>query len=204
MKKKLTAFTLIEVMIIVVIIGILATMAVPGLRGLMTNNELTSRSNDLVASIQYARSESIKRSDRVVLCPSTTAMNPIPTCSGANDWLPGLIVFHDVDNSGTFNPGDELLKQFDNKIGTSPSISIEAEVLHKDDPVTIFNYISFVSPRGEPAQIDGSNQSGIFKICKLNYADSGPAPVRGVMVHPSGRIFSARESATLGAHIVCP
>ena len=199
MKNKLSGFTLIELMITVVIIGITLGLGVPMLGTVMTNNELTSRSNNLVAAIHFARSESIKRGERVVLCASTTAMDVIPTCSVTNNWLPGYIIFYDDDDSGTFNPGDELIKQFANNVADTPSISITAEVLHKDDPVTISNYISFVSPRGEPQQVDGNNQSGIFRICDLGDTDK----VRGVMMHPSGRVYSSRDSATLGDHITC-
>ena len=199
MKNKLSGFTLIELMITVVIIGITLGLGVPMLGTVITNNELTSKNNDLVAALHYTRSESIKRGERVVLCPSTTAMNEKPTCSVVNDWLPGFIIFYDDDDSGTFNEGDELIKQFANNVGDSPSITITAEVLHKDDPVTISNYISFVSPRGEPQLIDGSNQSGIFKICDLG----DTRRVRGIMIHPSGRIYSSRDSATLGTHITC-
>jgi type IV fimbrial biogenesis protein FimT len=175
-------------------------MGVPSLRAFMTNNELTSRSNNLVAAIQFARSESIKRGARIVICPSITATAAIPGCSGSNDWLPGMIIFYDDDNSGSFNPGDELIKQYTNNVGATPFISINAEVLHKDDPVTISTYLSFVSPRGEPQLTDGTNQSGIFKVCNLN----DTSRVQGVMIHPSGRIYSSHDSATLGAHITCP
>ena len=71
--------------------------------------------------------------------------------------------------------------------------------MNAGDPVTIRDYISFVSPRGEPQDISGVNQSGIFRICDVNDEER----VRGVMIHPSGRIYSSRDKATLGSHISC-
>ena len=183
-----------------VIIGISLSIGVPSLEKLMTNNELTSRSNNLVALIQYTRSESIKRGSRVTLCPSATAMNVSPTCLATNNWLPGYLVYLDVSLSGSYVDGvDEILKQVANNVGDAPSITINAEVLRKDDPVTITNYISFVSPRGEPLDAGGNNQSGTFKICEI----SDTSKVRGIKVDPSGRVFSSRDSATLGLHISC-
>lgn len=199
MKKKLSGFTLIEAMITVAIIGIVISMVIPSMNSFVTNNQLTSRNNNLVSALQYAKSAAIKYHARVFLCPSKTASEAMPTCSGENDWLPGMIIFVDKDDSLTFNNSNELLKQFDNRTGQTPSISITAEVLRAGEPVTIYDYISFVSPRGEPQDKGGVNQSGIFKICDLNDEDR----VRGVMIHPSGRIYSSRDKTTLGSHISC-
>ena len=200
MKKKIQAFTLIELMVVVVVIGILLALGIPGMRSFMINNELTSRNNNLVAALQYARSSSRKTGQRVTLCPSKTAMNAIPTCSGENDWLQGIIIFIDADGSSTFNPGDELLKQEAISVGENPLITITAEVLNKDEPVTLSTYVSFVGPRGEPQQITGNNQSGIFKICDL----SDETKIRGIMLNPSGRISSSRDRDTLFPHLSCP
>lgn len=184
------------------IIGIIVLIGAPSMQSFMTNNELTSRNNNLVALIQYAKSESIKRGTRVTVCPSDDAMNAIPTCLAGNNWLPGILVFVEgpAGVDGIFDVGDEMLKQRNNNIGDTPLITLNAEVLRKDDPVTISNYISFVSPRGEPLDAGGNNQSGIFKLCDI----VDDSKVRGIMVDPSGRIFSTRDSATLGAHITCP
>jgi len=64
MRKK-RGFTLVELLITVVVIAILVALATPSFRGLMDRNAVTATANDLLSSILLARSEAIKREQRV-------------------------------------------------------------------------------------------------------------------------------------------
>src|SRR3989344_4698731 len=56
-----SGFTLIELIITLTIAGILMAVAVPGLKNFVSSNRLTAQINDLIADINLARSEAIKR-----------------------------------------------------------------------------------------------------------------------------------------------
>ncbi|MDH5516203.1 MAG: GspH/FimT family pseudopilin [Gammaproteobacteria bacterium] len=199
MKNKIQAFTLIELLITLAIFSVLMTIGVPGMNSFMVNNELTSRNNNLVTAMQYARSESIKLSDRVVLCASKNSQTAVPACATDADWIDGWVVFHDTNNDAVFSPGtDTLLKQFPSLAGNN--LTLTTHVLRNGDPKTILGYISFGRPRGEPMDINGNNQSGVFVFC----IPGDSSRIRGIMVHTSGRIYSSRDKDTLGSHISCP
>jgi len=67
-------------MITLAVLAIIVTLAVPAFTTLINNNRLTAQANELVADIQVARSEAVKRNQRVTLCPSTDNA----TCTGTN------------------------------------------------------------------------------------------------------------------------
>ncbi len=54
-------FTLVELLITLVIAAILVTVAVPNFSGIIQNNRLITQTNSLIADLNYARSEAIKR-----------------------------------------------------------------------------------------------------------------------------------------------
>lgn len=80
-------FTLIELMITITILAILLGVGVPSFLDASLSSRLSSIANDLVASVQLARSEAIKRNSNVTVCVSSNG-----TDCGSGDWNQGWIV----------------------------------------------------------------------------------------------------------------
>ncbi|MBB3175977.1 GspH/FimT family pseudopilin [Variovorax sp. Sphag1AA] len=91
----LSGFTLIEMMVVVALVAILGTIAVPGFRDLLLNQRLASNTSDFVAALSLARAEAMKRSQKV-------ALEPID-----DDWSNGWEVAMTVGNER------EVLRTFD-------------------------------------------------------------------------------------------
>jgi prepilin-type N-terminal cleavage/methylation domain-containing protein len=53
-------FTLVELLVVLAIIAIIATVAVPAFQDMIKTNAVASQNNELVALIQYARSEAVR------------------------------------------------------------------------------------------------------------------------------------------------
>src|SRR3990167_8877400 len=64
-------FTLIELIIALIIVGILVTMAVPVFNSFIQNHRISSSSDQLYYYLQYARSEAIKRSANIYISFNT-------------------------------------------------------------------------------------------------------------------------------------
>ena len=63
-------FTLVEILIVLVIIGILATLAAPSFNDMIKSQRIKSMASDLNASLNLARSEAIKRNKNVTISPT--------------------------------------------------------------------------------------------------------------------------------------
>ncbi len=112
--KHSSGFSLHELIITVAIAGILVGIALPNFTSLVSDSRLTTISNDLVASLNLARSEAIKRGIEVAV-----------RRKGANSgqWEFGWDVFADSDGNNIFNDNgdgnlcetgeDCLLKTYD-------------------------------------------------------------------------------------------
>lgn len=85
---------MLEAMIALAIIATLLLIAVPSFNSVRVSATLTEIANELVASVQLARSESIKRNGVARLCVSTDGS----TCSSSGGFSDGWVVL-DAENS---------------------------------------------------------------------------------------------------------
>ena len=95
-----SGLTLVELLVTIVVLSVLLALGTPGLQDFLRNNRVTGQANDLVISVQLARSEAVKRGSRGVICASDDEA----TCSGSDDWSTGWIVYSDVDQDGNLAP----------------------------------------------------------------------------------------------------
>lgn len=96
-KKSNYGFTLIEIMVTVAIVGIFASIALPNFARLIESNRISTATNELVSNLLLAKSEALKRSNSVTLCPSINQTS----CTGASDYSVGWILFLDCNNNNT-------------------------------------------------------------------------------------------------------
>ncbi|MEO6139059.1 MAG: GspH/FimT family pseudopilin [Luteimonas sp.] len=126
-------FTLIELMVAVTIMGILLAFAIPNFESFVNTNRLASAANEMIASIQTARMESLRRNNRVVVCLSSSPGSATPSCNTTG--ITGWVTFLDVDKTGTFTTGDKLLMASTLKdrvvVLTSPSVT--GKVIFRSD-----------------------------------------------------------------------
>jgi|GEM_PF-686864 len=97
MLKNQKAFTLIELLVTLVVVGILFSLALPNFNRLLINNKSVVLGEDLIAQLNLARYEAIKRSTRVTICASSNSTTSSPSCTG--NWTQGILIFEDKATS---------------------------------------------------------------------------------------------------------
>jgi type IV fimbrial biogenesis protein FimT len=96
-KQKQTGVTLIELIIVLVIAGILATMAAPSFSDLINKTRQNSAMSQLSGDLNRARGEAIKRNQRVLLCIRSTDT----VCDNSiTNWANGWLVCYDENQDG--------------------------------------------------------------------------------------------------------
>lgn len=80
-------FTLVEVLTVVLLMTLLASLAVPSFNRSIRDNRVLAEANSLVTAVATARSEALHRGRMVSVCPSGDGL----TCS--SNWSQGWIVY---------------------------------------------------------------------------------------------------------------
>ncbi|MBK7492085.1 MAG: GspH/FimT family pseudopilin [Nitrosomonas sp.] len=99
-------FTLTELLVTLSVASILLTVAVPNYRTFVQNNLQSTQSNNFYSTLALAKSEAIRRSSPVTVCPSTNGTS----CTGGVIWSNGWLVFADTNSNGVVEAGDEILQ----------------------------------------------------------------------------------------------
>jgi len=99
-------FTLIESMIVVAVLAIATTLAVPSLNGIIIKNRLASISNEFTFALQQTRALAISKNSCATICASTNVSSNLTTgntCSNgsSDDFQKGWIVFVNPACDGT-------------------------------------------------------------------------------------------------------
>lgn len=167
-------FTLVELLVVLAVGSILLAIAVPGYGFLANTSRVAAVTNDLVSTLQLARSEAIKRGMRVTVCKTSNPANAMPICDNAAGWHEGWLVFADGGNRGILDAQDELIRiEQDHLNGT------------RITPSNFSDYVSFL-PSGM-SQGPNNLGNGTFEIC-LEHMQ------RKVILSVTGRIRSSSGS----------
>jgi len=145
-RYKSLGFTLIELMITLVIVIILTSIALPSFRSMIVSNNIITTTNELVATVNYARSEAIRRGKGITICKSSSGTGCLT--GGGTYWDSGWIAFVDTANYGTHDAGEEIIRVW----STLPT----GYTLRPNN--NFINYLRY-DPHG------AANNIGTFAIC---------------------------------------
>jgi type IV fimbrial biogenesis protein FimT len=107
-------FTLIELMTTLGVVAVILAFAAPNFREFILNSRMTGSANDLLTSLQFARSEAIKRQRPVAVCPSTDPSATPPVCRADAVWSDpgtqtGLVVWEDTNGDAAPGAGETVI-----------------------------------------------------------------------------------------------
>lgn len=136
-------FTLLELVVTVAVLAIALGIAVPSFQGITNRNRLTSVANELVAAVQLARMEALRRNERVVVCPTTDGS----ACGGGN-WM--RIVVREAAAGG------EVVREF--------RFNGQGLAIVGSGNVTTNNQVSF-NATGLARIGSGTATSGMLRVC---------------------------------------
>ena len=163
--------TLIELMITVAILAVLLGLAVPSFQEFVIRSRLDSTAQEMLTTLQFARSEAIRRGAQVALRR---------TSSTAGSWGEGWSMFIDADGDGELDDGEKPPIREGGALGNSMTLNASGNL----DPFIAFDRT------GRPP-----NGGGQFVLCYGNDPTAdGRSRSRAVVVSPGGGVRLAQQA----------
>jgi len=191
MKAKQSGFTLLEMMIAISLLAVLLSFGIPNFRDFVRNARMAAAANDLLADMNFARSEAIKRRVPVTLCKLNADGDDCDDDDGTpfRRW----IVFVDDadaavddtdDGDGTVDGGEAILR----------TSGIAAEIDHANATGLFSTFISsgFIRPNAD------NLQQVVFCDSRGNTVTSGgDSAARAITITATGRAVLTRDIAII-------
>jgi type IV fimbrial biogenesis protein FimT len=144
-------------MITISVMAILMAVAAPGFRAMLGSNRAAAQTNELVAALNLARSEAVKRGSPVTVCKCADPAATTPACSTSTGWQAGWLVFTDGNTVGTVDGSDARLR-VGQPIGNNVTLTADSNYS---------NYVTY-QPNGSSVGTGGGN-NGQLTLCVDGY-----------------------------------
>lgn len=160
-------FTLLEALVVLALLGTLTALAAPSLTGLRHKHQMQSHGERLLGSLLLARSEAVRRQQRVTLCVRGVANR----CATEGSWGQGWMVFVDANDNAILDAHEPILQVQE----SVPSF------LKLEGNATVNRYVSY-GAEGRSQSTTGAFQAGTLTLCK-----PGQAAIWRVVINAVGK-----------------
>ena len=144
-------FTLTEALVVMALLGLMASLGAPAMMSLRQQHQLQAQAEALWSSLALARSEALRRQQRVTLCARASDS----ACDASGNWQQGWLVFADANDNAQFDLGEALLEvHAELPAGVQLSVSSTAKA-----------YYSY-NAQGRSATPSGAFMAGSWRFCR--------------------------------------
>ena len=190
-KTTQKGFTLYELLMTLLIVGVILSLGVPNMRQYSQNSRMTSTANDFHAAFHLARSEASRAKTFITICASANSMDPVAADCGGT-WDQGYIVFVDTDgNIATGGVNESVLRRH-------PAIAEGVTMAVANDAT----YFSFAATGLGRANVGGQPAVSQVVMCDARgniTAAGGNSAARLFVATPLGRATIQRDKGMIGA-----
>jgi type IV fimbrial biogenesis protein FimT len=186
MKRLPRGFTLLELMITIALVAIVLGLGVPSFIDFMRNSRLAGTANDLLADLNLARTEAIKRHVPVTLCASGDPLAASPACAATDSTsFSGWIVFVDDPNAAVSTSDDGNAVVDTGETVLRRHATLPTGTTGKSDTA----FITYADS-GFPLKVGGVSSVTRVVFCDVRgntKTVAGNSAARGVQILPTGR-----------------
>ena len=150
-RPKAAGFTLLEALVVMALLGLMVSMTAPAMSALRQQHQLQAQAEGFFNSVVLARSEALRRQQRVTLCARATDS----ACDATGTWQQGWLVFVDANDNAQRDAGEALLEKHA-PVPTDLRMAVTS---------TARAYFSY-NAEGRSATLSGAFMAGTWRFCR--------------------------------------
>lgn len=193
--KHENGFTLYELLVTLLIVGVVLSVGMPNMSAFTANSRMATTANDLHSSFMLARSESARSKATVTVCASANSLDAGADCNGTFD--DGWIIFLDLDGDlQRAGAGENILRR-------QPAIDPKIDININDD-ATYFSFAPTGLGRGDVGGVPAFQTAVLCDDRGNVTAAGGNSAARYLVVTPIGRATVVRDKSIIASKGGCP
>ena len=194
-RQKQHGFTLYELLITLLVIGIVLVIGVPNLGDFTRNSRITATANELHSSFMVARSEAARAKSNITICASASPLSAAADCDGAS-FNEGWIIFVDLNGDIARSGAEENLLRVHGPVDDNLDILT-------GNGATYFSFAANGLGRGD---VNGPSFATAMICDERGHQVSagGNSAARRLVVTPVGRSVVIRDFDLINAAGGCP
>lgn len=190
-----SGFTLYELLITMLVIGIVLTVGIPSFSEFTRNSRISGTANDLHSSFHLGRSEAARSKSNVTICASANSMDAAAACGGTfdNGWIIFVDLNGDLQRAGV---GENVLRRH-------PAVDAAINITTNAGA----DYFSFAPSGLGRGDVGGLPSVQTAVICDARgnvVAAGGMSAARFLVVTPIGRATVLRDVGLIAGAGGCP
>ena len=194
-KANQSGFTIYELLITMLVIGIILSIGVPSFSEFTQNSRISGTANDLHSSFQLARSEAARSKANITICASNNSMDVAAACGGTFD--DGWIIFADLNGDLVRGGVGE------NVLRAHPPIPNDIDIITNAGA----DYFGFAPSGLGRGNVGGNPAIQTVRICDSRgnvVSAGGSSAARFMIVTPIGRATVLRDVGQIAGAGGCP
>jgi type IV fimbrial biogenesis protein FimT len=150
-RPRVAGFTLLEALVVMAVLGLMVSLAAPAISALRQQHRLQAQAEDFFNSLVMARSEALRRQQRVTLCARASDN----ACDVSGTWPQGWLVFVDANGNARLEAGDALLE-------VHAPVPTDLRMTVTSTAKAYFSY----NAEGRSATPSGAFMAGTWRFCR--------------------------------------
>ena len=148
---RAAGFTLLEALVVMALLGVMVSLAAPAMSALRQQHQLQAQAEGLLSSLVLARSEALRRQQRVTVCARVSDS----ACDASGVWQQGWLVFADANDNAQFDAGEALIE-----VHAALPAAVQLGVTS-----TVKAYFAY-NAEGRSATPNGAFMAGTWRFCR--------------------------------------